>query len=388
MVPGPSRPIHAAIDVADLPSPCFVIHLGVLQSNLELLQRVQDESGAAILLALKGFACWHLFPQLRRHLAGACVSSPWEAQLAAECFGGEIHAYAPAYREEELALYRKTCSHVSFNSLGQWQRFAARLQRDGGPSCGLRLNPEHREVEVELYDPCAPRSRLGIRLGTLLENDCRALEGLHIHNLCEKNADALRRTVAAVEEPLRPVLPKLRWLNLGGGHHITRPDYDTADLIDLVQRLTRSYDLQVYLEPGEAVVLNAGVLVTTVLDIVENEVPIAILDVSASAHMPDVLEMPYRPEVVGAGPPGPGAPTVRLAGLSCLAGDVIGDYSFAAPLRIGQRLVFTDMAHYTMVKTNFFNGVQHPAIATFDPASGASQVLRRFAYDDFKRRLG
>jgi carboxynorspermidine decarboxylase len=381
----------ARIDVSRLETPCFVTDLGALEANLRLLADVQRRAGCKILLALKGFAQWSTFPLVRRHLAGATSSSPHEARLAREELGGEVHAYAPAYTESDLEEILTLADHVVFNSPGQWRRLrplVERARRAGrAVEVGLRCNPEHREVEVELYDPAAPKSRLGTTRANLTPADVEGVDGLHFHTLCQLGADALDRTLDAFEAKFGDLLPGRRWVNFGGGHHVTRPDYDVERLIARIIAFRQRWGVEVYLEPGEAVALGTGVLVASVLDVFDNGMPIAILDTSATAHMPDVLEMPYRPVIVGAGEPGERAHTVRLGGLTCLSGDVIGDYSFDRPLQVGDRLVFLDMAHYTMVKTTTFNGVRLPSIATHDPATGRIDVVRRFGYRDYRDRL-
>ncbi len=381
-----------AFDLARLDTPAFVVDLGLLQANLEKLARVQEASGAKILLALKGFAMHATFPLVRRYLQGCCASGLHEALLAREEFGREVHVYAPAFKESEMTQLLPIADHISFNSPAQWRRFRPQLDaaRAAGlhvPSPGLRVNPEHSEVEVSLYDPCSPGCRLGTRAAALVNEDLEGLEGLHFHALCEQDADVLERTLAAVEARFPRLLQQVRWVNMGGGHHITRNDYDVERLVRLIRDFRERWGKEVYLEPGEAVALNTGYLVATVLDLVPTDVPTAILDTSASAHMPDTLEMPYRPHILGSGRTGEFAHAYRLGGLTCLAGDVIGEYSFPEPLRPGQRLVFTDMAHYTMVKTTTFNGVPHPDIDLYDPASGELRVVRRFGYADFKNRL-
>lgn len=373
-------------DPYSIPSPYYIVDLGLLRKNLEVLRTVQEESGAKILLALKGFAMWSVFPVISEYLVGVTSSSVHEARLGREEWGGEVHTYAPAYTEEDINELLELSDHVVFNSPGQWKRYGARLKA-AGIECGLRLNPEHREVEVELYDPCAPGSRLGTRSSELEGIDTSELDGLHFHTLCQKNSDALERTVRAFEERFGDRIPGKKWVNFGGGHHISRPDYDVTRLIRVVSEFQKRWNVQVYLEPGEAIALGTGYLVAEVLDLVGAGSKTAILDTSATAHMPDVLEMPYRPEILGGFLPEEKPHTYRLGGLTCLAGDVIGDYSFEEPLEIGDRLIFTDMAHYTMVKTTTFNGVKHPGIATFDPESGRSVEVRRFGYDDYKRRL-
>ena len=380
----------AAIDVSALETPCFVTDLGALEQNLATLLDVQERAGCTILLALKGFAQWSTFPLVRRYLAGATASSVAEARLAREELcgdgGGQVHAYAPAYSDGEMAELVTLADHVVLNSPAQWRRHRAVIEARG-ISAGLRVNHEHQEVEVALYDPAGPCSRLGTTRANLTAADLDGIEGLHFHTLCQKNSDALGRALAAFEEKFGAFIPQMKWVNFGGGHHITRPDYDRDLLVQLVQDFRARWKVPVYLEPGEAVALGAGVLVASVMDTFHNGVDIAILDTSATAHMPDVLEMPYRPVIVGAGDPGVKAHTVRLGGMTCLAGDVIGDYSFDRPLAIGDKLVFLDMAHYTMVKTSTFNGVRLPSIATHDPATGRITVHKRFGYRDYRDRL-
>ncbi|RMG96440.1 MAG: carboxynorspermidine decarboxylase [Deltaproteobacteria bacterium] len=377
----------AAVDVDAVPSPAYVVDLAALDRNLEVLDDVQRRSGARILLALKGFAMWSVFDRIGRVLAGAAASSPHEARLAREHMGKEVHAYAPAFSDASFEATLPHCDHVVFNSLAQWERFGPRA-RTAGISCGLRIHPGHSEVSVAIYDPCSPGSRLGVQADRFDLDRSEGLEGLHVHGLCEMGLAPLERMFAAVEASFGDFLRRVRWVNLGGGHHITRPDYDTAGLVTLLRRIADTYGVQVYLEPGEAIALGTGTLVATVLDIVETaELPVAILDTSATAHMPDVLEMPYRPEVRGAGPAGATPHTYRLGGQTCLAGDVIGDYSFPRPLAVGDRLVFEDMAHYTMVKNTTFNGVELPAICTYDPRTNITRIVRRFGYEDFAGRL-
>jgi carboxynorspermidine decarboxylase len=383
------------LDVSRVETPCFVTDLGALERNLQLLADVQARAGCTIILALKGFAQWSTFPLVRRYLRGTTASSVAEARLGREEMGGQVHAYAPAWTADDLREVCELVDHVVFNSPGQWRRLRPVVEaaRAAGRaiSCGLRCNPEHREVEVALYDPAAPCSRLGTPRSGVTAEDLDGLDGLHFHTLCELGPDALERTLAAFEARFGDLIERLpagrRWVNFGGGHHITRPGYDTDHLVRLIRAFRQRWDVEVFLEPGEAVALGTGVLVASVLDVFENGMPIAILDTSATAHMPDVLEMPYRPVIVGAGEPGVGAVTYRLGGLSCLAGDVIGDYSFDAPLAVGQKLVFLDMAHYTMVKTTTFNGVRLPSIATHDPVAKCITVHRRFGYRDYRDRL-
>jgi carboxynorspermidine decarboxylase len=375
-----------SLEVAALPSPCFVVDQEALEHNLGVLDQVQRQTGAKILLALKGFAMFSVFPLLNKVLVGTCASSVDEARLGREEFGGQVHTFSPAYSRENIETILSFSDHLVFNSLSQWRmfrdicgRYRHRVQ------FGLRINPQHSEVETALYDPCAPCSRLGIRADDLEGADLDGITGLHFHSLCERDSYALERTLQVVEERFSKYFTNIKWVNWGGGHHITRPDYDVAHLIALIRLFKKKYDVDLYLEPGEAVALNAGVFVAQVLDVVNNEIDIAILDASASTHLPDVLEMPYRPVIVGAGKAGEKAHTYRLGGISCLAGDIIGDYSFDRPLQIGARLIFTDMAHYTMVKTTTFNGVRLPSIVLHN--RGEIRVVRKFGYEDFKGRL-
>jgi carboxynorspermidine decarboxylase len=365
-----------------------VVDRQLLSRNLAVLDRVQQEAGCKILLALKGFAMWSLFSQIRQTLVGASASSLNEARLAAEEFGGETHVYAPAYRDEEFSEILRYADHLVFNSFSQWQRFQNAVRgADRAISCGIRVNPGYAEVDVAIYNPCAPGSRLGVPASQFAEVAWDGIEGLHFHALCEQGADVLARVLAHVEARFGYAIHGMRWVNFGGGHHITRPGYDVDLLIREIVRFREKYGVQVYLEPGEAIALNTGVLVASVLDIVHNEMDIAILDTSAAAHMPDVLEMPYRPEVQGAGRAGQFPHSYRLAGLTCLAGDVIGDYSFPEPLAIGQKLVFLDMAHYTMVKNTAFNGVPLPGIAIIDFGGSEFTLVRQFGYEDYRNRL-
>lgn len=375
-------------DPCSVETPCFVADLGALRQNLEILASVQARTSSRVLLALKGFAMWSVFPMLRERLAGVAASSPAEARLGREEFGGEVHVYAPAYSPQDLQEITPYADHIVFNSFGQWQRLGPQVQA-ARPEirCGLRVNPEHSEVERPIYDPAAPNSRLGVTAAQFQAANLSGISGLHFHTLCEQDADALERTLQVVEEKFGQYLGGLEWMNFGGGHHITRPGYDIERLIRVILDFAARHRVRVYLEPGEAVALNAGTLVASVLDIIDNGMKIAILDTSASAHMPDVIEMPYRPGIINAAKPGELPYTYRLGGLTCLAGDVIGDYSFEAPLEVGSRIVFTDMLHYTMVKTTTFNGVRHPSIATYDPESQRVEIVRRFGYADYRNRL-
>lgn len=381
-------PTYPNIPAIDIPTPAYVVDESALRRNLEVLADVQERAGCTIILALKGFAMWSTFPIVKQYLRGTTASSVAEARLGREEFGGQVHVYAPAYSEAEMRELIPIADHITFNSFNQWKRYKGLVQKsDRKVSCALRINPEHSEVKVALYDPCAPCSRLGMTRAHFENESIDGLEGLHFHTLCELNSDSLERTLKAVEEKFGEYIREMKWINFGGGHHITRADYDTDLLVRLVADFRARYDVDVYLEPGEAIGLNTGVLVASVLDIFDNGMPIAILDTSATAHMPDVLEMPYRPQIIGGGMPGEFAHTYRLSGLTCLAGDVIGDYSFPQELRIGDKLVFLDMAHYTMVKNTTFNGVRLPSIGIYSPDSGTTRIVRTFGYEDYKNRL-
>jgi len=378
------------------PSPAYVVDLGRLRHNLAILDDVQKQSGARILMALKAFSMWSVFPVIRETLCGVCASSPWEARLGREEFGREVHSFAAAFRESDVVELLEISNHLVFNSFNQLERFRPLWEREKGRvSIGLRVNPEHTEGHTAIYDPCAPCSRLGIPMAEFEriiaeageERALSGVEGLHFHTLCEQLFEPLQRTARVFEEKFGRLLPGMKWLNLGGGHHITREGYDIGGLVELVRHFSGKYGVQVYLEPGEAIAIGTGILVSEVLDVVRNGMEIAILDVSATCHMPDILEMPYRPEIENGFDPGVKPHTYRLAGPSCLAGDVIGDWSFEKPLRPGDRLAFLDMAHYTMVKTTTFNGIQHPAICTHEPETGELRVRRRFGYPDFRARL-
>ncbi len=365
-----------------------MVDLGRLRHNLAILDEVQRRSGAKILMALKAFAMWSVFPIIRESLHGVCASSPWEARLGREEFGREVHSFAAAFKEEDVKELLQTSNHLVFNSFNQLERFRPLWEKERGRvSIGLRVNPEHSEGHTAIYDPCAPKSRLGIPRREFDGRSLEGVEGLHFHTLCEQLFEPLERTAAVFEEKFGRFLTGMRWLNLGGGHHITRAGYDIDALVELIKYFKGKYGVEVYLEPGEAIAIGTGILVGEVLDVVRNEMEIAILDVSATCHMPDVLEMPYRPGITGGFDPGVKPYTCRLGGPSCLAGDVIGDWSFERPLAAGDRLAFEDMSHYTMVKTTMFNGIQHPAICTFEPETGELRVVRKFGYEDFRSRL-
>ncbi|WP_027328997.1 carboxynorspermidine decarboxylase [Marinimicrobium agarilyticum] len=378
-------------DPSRVPSPCFVVDVAAVEDNLKVLNNVQRESGAKVLAALKAFSCWRLGDLTARYLSGTCASGLHEARLGREYYGGEVHTYSAAFRESDLHEILQISDHVVFNSFSQWRRFremavAAQKER---PQLrfGLRINPEHSEGDVPLYDPCAPGSRMGVPASRFEPAELDGISGLHFHTLCEQDVPPLARTVKAVEEKFGPWLERMEWVNFGGGHHITEPGYQVDELIALVRDFRERHNVEVYLEPGEAVAIHTGVLVAEVLDITWNQLDQAILDTSATCHMPDTLEMPYRAHILESGHPNEKAHTYRLGGMTCLAGDVMGDYSFDRPLSVGQRLMFDDMSHYTMVKTSTFNGIPLPAIALWDSRTDELEVIREFGYDDFKTRL-
>jgi len=383
-----------SFDTTSVPSPCFVIDVHALENNLKILAKIQKDSGAKILLALKAFSCWHLGPLISTYLNGVCASGLHEAFLARDHYDGELHVYSPAYSESDFLKISSMASHIVFNSKNQLERFCKKIFQAKAesainlPSFGLRINPEYSEGSIELYDPCAEQSRLGITLSELEKCDLTYVEGFHFHTLCEQGADVLERTLAVFEDKFASYLKHIKWLNFGGGHHITKPDYDRHKLVELIQNFSKKYDLNVYLEPGEAIAIHSGVLISEVLDIGDNKKPFAILDTSATCHMPDTLEMPYRAHIKDSGVANERAYTYRLGGVTCLAGDVMGDYSFDTPLKIGQRVMFDDMAHYTMVKATTFNGVALPAIAIWDSQTDECKIIKVFSYEDYKSRLG
>ena len=374
----------------ELPTPCYVIQEEQLRQNLEILKGVMDRTGCKILLAQKAFSMYEVYPQIAQYLSGTTASGLYEARLGAEemgiPFGKETHIFSPAYKEEEFDEILTYCDHIVFNSFEQLERFGKRAA-EAGKSVGLRINPQYSTQEGhEIYDPCATGSRLGVTIEKFRPELLEYVDGLHFHTLCEQDAQPLHDTLKEVERQFGEWLPKMKWLNFGGGHHITREGYDIALLEQCICDMKEKYDLEIFLEPGEAVALNAGVLLTKVEEIVENSIQIAILDTSAACHMPDVLEMPYRPPLQDGYEAEEKAYTYRLAGPTCLAGDVIGDYSFAEPLKRGDTLTFEDMAIYTMVKNNTFNGMRLPAIVLEDK-DGECRVVRQFGYEDFKMRL-
>ncbi len=369
-----------------LPTPCYIIDEAKLRMNLELLHRVEERTGCRILLAQKAFSNFAVYPLIRKYISGTTASGLYEAKLGFEEFGGETHVFAPAFTDSELVQLCQICDHISFNSFTQLEHHRCVWEK-AKVSVGIRVNPEcSTQGDHAIYDPCAPGSRLGVTRANFRPDLLQGVEGLHFHTLCEQNADDLITTFTAFEEKFGEYLPQMKWLNLGGGHHITREDYDVEALVALINRIQQQYDVQVYLEPGEAIALNAGWLDTTVMDIVENGMQILILDASAACHMPDVLEMPYRPPLLNAGEWGEKPYAYRLSSRTCLAGDVIGDYSFDSPIQIGDRLTFADMAIYSMVKNNTFNGMPLPTIA-IRHENGDCEIIKEFSYDDFKGRL-
>ena len=366
-----------------VPTPSYLVYEELLEKNLKILAEVAEDTGAKVLLAQKCFSMYHYYPLIGRYLSGTTASGIYEARLSQEEMGKENHVFKPAYEEDEIPRLAAICDHIVFNSFAQWERFGA-AARAAGASCGIRINPERSTQEHAIYDPCAPNSRLGVKIADFRVDLLEGLDGLHFHTLCEQGADALAATLEAVEEKFGKYLHGMKWLNFGGGHHITRADYDIPLLKRLIRHVQETYDVAVYLEPGEAVALNAGFLVAEVLDVqTDGNV---ILNTSAACHMPDVIEMPYRPPVIGTGEAGEKAHTYTLAGPTCLAGDTIGTYSFDTPLVVGDRVAFGDMAIYTMVKNNTFNGMPLPNIVAVSP-SGEWEIVREFGYDDFKMRL-
>ena len=373
-------------ELKKLQTPCYVIDEEKLIQNLEILHGVEQRTGAKILLAQKAFSCYHLYPLIGKYLSGTACSGLFEARLGFREMGKENHVFSAAYRESEIDEIISYCGHIIFNSFTQLDRYRDRVLK-AGKKIGLRINPELSTQEGhEIYDPCSPKSRLGITNKNFLRDDLDGVSGLHFHTLCEQNSDDLEKTLEAVEEKFGDILKKMEWINFGGGHHITREDYDIPLLERCVKRMQDKYGLEVYLEPGEAIALNAGYLVTEVLDLTENDMPIAILDTSAACHMPDVLEMPYRPPLMDSGEPGEKPYTYRLGSQTCLAGDVIGEYSFDEPLSIDDKLVFGDMAIYSMVKNNTFNGMPLPDIV-LKKLDGTFETLKEFGYDNFRTRL-
>ncbi len=368
----------------EVPTPSYVVDLARLEDNLKILKRVSDETGAKILLAQKAFSMFAVYPLIGSYLAGTTASGLYEARLGHEEMGGQVHVFSPAFKEKEFDEIAAICDHIVFNSFAQWDKFKDRCR---GKEVGIRINPEcSTQTAHAIYDPCAYGSRLGVSAANFRKELPEGINGLHFHTLCEQNSDDLEKTLDAVEEKFAPYLHQVKWLNMGGGHHITRVDYDVERLLRLIRRMQERYKLDIYLEPGEAVALNAGYLVTEVLDVVDNGIQTLILDTSAACHMPDVLEMPYRPPLKDSFPAGERPFTYRLSSATCLSGDIIGDYSFEREIKIGDRLYFEDMAIYSMVKNNTFNGIALPDLMLMDKA-GECRLIKRFSYEDFKGRL-
>ncbi|MCA0905513.1 carboxynorspermidine decarboxylase [Ruegeria marisrubri] len=370
-------------DLTRVPSPCFVVDEKAVERNLAVLADIGERSGAHILSALKAFSMFALAPLVRQYLGGTCASGIYEARLGREEYGGEVATFCAGYKDSDIDEILALSDHIIFNSPAQKDRFLAKAQA-AGRQVGLRINPEHSEGEVAKYDPCAPCSRLGTPVSQLDAKALEGVDGLHMHTLCEQGFEPLAHTWAAVEPKLAPFLNDLKWLNFGGGHHITRSDYDRDGLVDFIKAIRTKYGVEIYLEPGEAVALDAGILVGEILDLPHNGMDLAITDISATCHMPDVIEAPYRPALMDEAETGH---TYRLGGPSCLAGDVIGDYTWAEPLQIGRRFAFLDQAHYSMVKTNTFNGVPLPTIALWNSETDDLKIIKEFGYDDFKDRL-
>lgn len=380
-----------------VPSPCYVMEETLLRKNLSLIKQVKERAGVEIILAFKAFAMWKSFSIFREYIDYTTASSLYEARLAYEEFGSKAHTYSPAYTDTDFPQIMACSSHITFNSLSQYRRFYAQVESCPEKiSCGIRINPEYSEVEVELYNPCAPGTRFGVTADQLPDVLPAGIEGFHCHCHCESSSYELERTLGHIEDKFGRWFPQIKWLNLGGGHLMTRKDYDTEHLINLLRQLKSRYpELRIILEPGSAFTWQTGTLVATVVDIVANKgIRTAILDVSFTCHMPDCLEMPYQPAVRGAEILSREAVTsigeeenvYRLGGNSCLSGDYMGSWRFSHPLQIGERIVFEDMIHYTMVKTNMFNGIQHPSIALLHK-DGRLEVYRRFSYEDYKNRM-
>ncbi|MGN0620709.1 MAG: carboxynorspermidine decarboxylase [Porcipelethomonas sp.] len=370
-----------------IPTPCYVLDEEKLIKNLELLKHIQDSTGCKILLAQKAFSMFSVYPLIGRYISGTTASGIFEARLGFEEMGKENHIFSPAYPESDMDQIIEICDHIVFNSFSQWKKYKDKIMNSSNaPECGIRINPEYSEIETDIYNPCFKGSRMGVTLSDFDESALDGITGLHFHTMCEQNSDTLKRTIKVVDEKFGKYLKNMKWINFGGGHHITRDDYDVETLVECIDFFKNKYGLQVYLEPGEAVALNAGYLVSTVLDTMKNGIEIAILDASAACHMPDVLEMPYRPNIIDSGMPNEKKYTYRLGGNTCLAGDIIGDYSFDSPLTAGTKLVFCDMAIYSMVKNNTFNGMPLPSIGILRK-TGEFEIVKKFEYEDFKNRL-
>ncbi|HBJ1650548.1 UNVERIFIED_ORG: carboxynorspermidine decarboxylase [Clostridium botulinum] len=376
------------IDLNKLPSPCYLVDERLLKKNLERLNYVQEETGANIILATKAFSMYSTFPLIGKYLKGVTSSSLFEARLGYEEMGKQVHIFSPAYRQDEFDEIMKYCDHIVFNSFNQWKLYKDRVKTyiNKKIECGIRINPEYSEIETDIYNPCFENSRMGVTLENFKIEDLDGIDGLHFHTMCEQNSDTLARTIKVIDNKFGKYIKNMKWINFGGGHHITREDYDMETLIDVILYIKNKYDVDIYLEPGEAVALNSGFLICTVLDVIKNGMNIAIVDTSAVCHMPDVLEMPYRPHIINSGMPNQYEYTYRLGAPTCLAGDVIGDYSFKEPLKVGDKLAFCDMAIYSMVKNNTFNGINLPAIVKYSDEKGV-EIIKKFGYEDFKSRL-
>ena len=375
------------IDISSLPTPSYIVDERLLIKNLEKLKSIIDRTGCRILLAQKGFSMFYFYPLIKKYLNGTTASSLYEARLGFEEMGNETHIFNPSYREDEIDEILSMVDHIVFNSFNQWSKYKNIVKsHERTISCGLRVNPEYSSVETEIYNPTGKFSRFGVTRVNFKEDELDGIDGLHFHALCEQNSDALEATLVAFEEKFGEYLYDMKWVNFGGGHHITRDDYDVEKLINCINYIKNKYNVEVYLEPGEAIALNTGYLVTEVLDTIYNEMDILLVDTSAACHMPDVIEMPYRPFIINSGMPNEKAYTYKLGGPTCLAGDIIGDYSFDNPINIGDKLIFTDMAHYSMVKNNTFNGINLPSIAVYTEKDGV-KVIRSFKYEDFRNRL-
>ena len=378
-------------NINDIATPCYVIDEKLLISNLKILDRVQKKTGCKILLAQKSFSMYSLYPFIAKYLQGTTASGLFEAKLGYEemgkPFGKETHIFSPAFIDDDFDDIMTYCDHIVFNSFAQWNKFKNRvLNFDKKINCGIRINPEYSEIETDIYNPCFSGSRLGVKASDFDESSLDGISGLHFHTMCEQNSDTLRRTIKVVDEKFGKYLKNMKWINFGGGHHITRKDYDIQTLCECIMYFKNKYNIDVYLEPGEAVALNCGFLITTVLETLKNDINIAITDASAACHMPDVIEMPYRPDIIGSDLPDKKPYTFRLGGNTCLAGDIIGDYSFDTPLKPGDKLALCDMAIYSMVKNNTFNGMKLPSIAICKE-NGKVETIKTFGFEDFKCRL-
>ncbi len=385
VIKGDSVPLGMEKVWESVPTPSYIVDENRLKHNLEILAEVKRDTGCKILLAQKAFSMFHFYPMIAEYLDGSTASGLFEAKLGAEEMPGEVHVFSAAYKEEEFEEIAKVSDHIVFNSFAQWKKYK-RTALANNCVCGLRVNPEHSTQDTPIYDPCSPGSRLGIREADFEEDALDGISGLHFHTLCEQGAEPLAETLEVFEKKFGKYLHKMKWVNFGGGHHITRSDYNLPLLIKCIKHMMDTYGVEVYVEPGEAIAYHAGDLVSTVLDVVNADIPVAILDTSAACHMPDVIEMPYRPPVYGSGENGEKKYTYRLTGPTCLAGDVISEYSFDETLEVGDRVVFGDMAIYSMVKNNTFNGMPLPTIIASD-SSGEWKIVKKFGYTDFKMRL-